>query len=68
MNLFVFAVVLGPGVHRIPNIILAYVDPGAGSMILQLLLGGAAGLYVFAKLFKQKLLELLGFKKSDTNP
>lgn len=36
-------------------------------MILQLLLGGVAGLYVFAKLFKQKVLELLGFKKHDDN-
>jgi hypothetical protein len=67
MDLFVLAVVCGPGAHGIANLAQAYIDPGAGSMLLQLLLGGLAGLYVFAKLFKQKVLELLGFKKSDNN-
>ena len=43
----------------------AYVDPGAGSMLLQLLLGGAAGAFVFFRLFKQKLYRLLGFGKQD---
>ena len=43
----------------------AYVDPGAGSMLLQLLLGGAAGAFVFVRLFKQKLYRLLGFGKQD---
>ena len=43
----------------------AYVDPGAGSMLLQLLLGGAAGAFVFFRLFKQKLCRLLGFGKQD---
>ena len=28
---------------------LAYYDPGAGSLFLQMLVGGAAGLMVFAK-------------------
>ncbi len=43
----------------------AYIDPGAGSMLLQLLLGGVAGLFVFFRLFKQKILKLFGFGKDD---
>jgi hypothetical protein len=33
----------------------AYLDPGTGSMILQLLLGGVAGALVVGKLYWQKL-------------
>jgi len=43
----------------------AYIDPGAGSLLLQLLLGGVAGAFVFFRLFKQKLFNLLGFGKDD---
>jgi hypothetical protein len=67
MGLTVLALLLGPAARGAPRILLAYVDPGTGSMILQLLLGGVAGLYVFLKLFKEKLLELLHLKKRD-NP
>ena len=43
----------------------AYIDPGAGSMLLQLLLGGVAGLFVFFRIFKQKLVKLLGLRKDN---
>ena len=43
----------------------AYIDPGAGSLLLQLLLGGVAGAFVFFRLFKQKLFRLLGLGKDD---
>ena len=33
----------------------AYVDPNAGSVLLQVLLGGIAGLAVFGKLFWKKI-------------
>ncbi len=39
-----------------------YVDPGSGSMILQLLLGGVSGIYVIFRLFKQKILRMLGIR------
>jgi hypothetical protein len=48
-----------------PSLAYAYVDPGAGSMLLQLVLGGVAGLFVFFRLFKQKILRLFGFGKDD---
>ena len=37
---------------------LAYMDPGSGSLLLQLLLGGAAGALVFVKLFWSRLTGL----------
>jgi hypothetical protein len=36
-------------------ILFAYVDPGAGSMILQLVLGGAAGLIIAVKAWWRRL-------------
>lgn len=38
----------------------AYLDPGTGSLFLQLLLGGVAGLAVIAKLYWRRLLSFLG--------
>jgi hypothetical protein len=38
----------------------AYLDPAAGSMILQILLGGIAGLAVFLKLFWRKIVAFFG--------
>ncbi len=32
-----------------PLIVLAYLDPGAGSLLLQALVGGGAGLIVFVR-------------------
>jgi hypothetical protein len=34
----------------------AYIDPGSGSMLLQLLLGGTAGLLVLARLSGRRLI------------
>lgn len=37
----------------------AYLDPGSGSMLIQLLLGGVAGLVVILKLFWRRILDIL---------
>ena len=37
-------------------------DPGSGSMLLQLVLGGLAGLGIIAKLYWQRLLGLFGVR------
>lgn len=37
----------------------AYLDPGTGSMLLQLLLGGVAGALVVGKLYWQRLKDML---------
>ena len=46
----------------------AYLDPGTGSMFLQLLLGGVAGLAVLLKLYWQRFLSFfgLGHQESDS--
>lgn len=41
----------------------AYLDPGTGSMLVQLLLGGVAGAVVVVRLYWQKLKDLIGFRK-----
>ena len=43
----------------------AYLDPGTGSMILQVLLGGVAGVALAGKLYWHRLLSLLGIKRRD---
>jgi hypothetical protein len=45
----------------------AYLDPGTGSIILQVLLGGAAGLVLAGKLYWQKLVTMLGFKRKSAD-
>ncbi len=37
--------------NMIEQPVFAYLDPGAGSILLQALIGGGAGLYVFMKHF-----------------
>lgn len=44
----------------------AYLDPGTGGMLLQLLLGGVAGLLVVARLYWQRLKALFSFRKTST--
>ena len=42
----------------------AYLDPGTGSMLLQVILGGIAAVGVALKLFWHKIRVALGFGKS----
>ena len=42
----------------------AYLDPGTGSMLLQVILGGIAAVGVALKLFWHKIRVALGFSKS----
>jgi hypothetical protein len=43
----------------------AYIDPGSGSMMLQLLLGGVAGFIVIVKLYWRRVSERLRFKSES---
>jgi hypothetical protein len=47
------------------NVAHAYLDPGTGSMILQILLGGVAGALVIGKLYWVKLKSLFSSNKKD---
>jgi hypothetical protein len=41
--------------------VLAYLDPGSGSMLLQMLLGGIAGVAVSIKMFGKRVFRVLTF-------
>lgn len=45
----------------------AYMDPGSGSMMLQVLLGGVAGLAVAARVFWDRLVGLLPGRKGKAD-
>jgi hypothetical protein len=44
---------------------LAYIDPGSGSMILQVVAGGVAAAAVAGKIFWRQLLTFLHLRKPD---
>ena len=43
--------------------LVAYLDPGTGSMLVQLLVGGVAAAGVMARLYWDRLLRLLRIRK-----
>jgi hypothetical protein len=45
--------------------LFAYLDPGSGSMLLQMLLGGIAGIAVSIKMFGKRIFGALAFWKKD---
>ncbi|MBP7242316.1 hypothetical protein [Amaricoccus sp.] len=46
----------------------AYLDPGTGSMILQALLGGAAGVAIAGKLYWRRFMVMIGMRRDDAPP
>ena len=44
---------------------LGYIDPGSGSMILQIIAGGAAAVAVTAKLYWNRILRFLRIRKDE---
>jgi hypothetical protein len=46
-------------------VLLAYLDPGTGSMLLQLLVGGIAAIGVAAKFYWRRILRLLRIRKDE---
>jgi hypothetical protein len=45
--------------------VFAYLDPGTGSMLVQLLVGGAAAAGVAGKHYWQKILKFLRIRKDE---
>jgi hypothetical protein len=45
--------------------LVSYLDPGSGSMILQIIAGGTAAVAVTGKLYWRRLLKLLRIRKTD---
>ncbi len=60
MKLFVFCVLLTMSINA-----EAYLDPGTGSMMLQVILGGIAAIGVAIKLYWHKLRVLFGAGKKE---
>jgi hypothetical protein len=48
--------------------VFAYLDPGSGSMLLQMLLGGIAGVAVSIKMFGKRLLRFFTFWRREEDP
>ncbi len=48
--------------------VFAYLDPGTGSMLVQLLVGGLAALAVAVKLWWYKILRVLRIRKPEPEP
>ena len=46
----------------------AYIDPGAGSMLLQLIIGGVAGAFITLKLFWGRIRARVSKGKSEPEP
>ena len=44
---------------------IGYLDPGSGSMVLQLILGGAAAVGVAGKFYWRRFLSAVGLRKRD---
>jgi hypothetical protein len=47
---------------------LAYLDPGSGSMVLQIIAGGLAAVAVAAKFYWRRLLRLLRVRRDEPKP
>ena len=60
---FAFALLICWCVLIVERPALAYLDPGSGSMLLQVILGGVAGVAVIAKLYWGRLLSLFGIRR-----
>ena len=57
------AALLAALLAAVPKEALAYIDPGTGGMLVQLLLGGVAGLLVILKLYWHRLRSLFARRK-----
>ena len=60
IKVIVHAILLVVVFHRSA---FAYLDPGTGSMLLQIILGGVVGLLVAGKLFWHQILVFLRIRK-----
>ena len=56
-----------PKYGKVPRV-LAYLDPGTGSMLVQLLVGGVAAAAVAVKLYWYRILRLLRIRKDEPEP
>jgi hypothetical protein len=48
--------------------LLAYLEPGSGSMVLQIIAGGLAAVAVAAKFYWRRLLSVLRVRRDESKP
>ena len=58
----------GTGLFMLSDDVFAYLDPGTGSMLVQLLVGGVAAAGVALKLYWHRILRLLRIRKPEPEP
>jgi hypothetical protein len=56
---------LEEGRVSVPKLPLAYLDPGSGSVLLQLLLGGIAAVGVTARLYWRRVQRALRLRRAE---
>ena len=52
---------------KLPLFVLAYIDPGTGSIIIQALVATAVGAAIAIKLYWHRLLKFFGLRKGEKN-
>ncbi len=60
ISFMMFVLIMNPSSEA-----LAYLDPGTGSMVLQLILGGIAGITVVSKMYWQKIKDVFRRKEEE---
>ena len=58
----------GTGLFMLSDAVFAYLDPGTGSMLVQLLVGGVAAVGVALKLYWHRVLRVLRIRKPEPEP
>jgi cobalamin synthase len=53
-------------IAALPRTAEAYIDPGAGNILMQAVLGGAAGIAVLVRIFARRLKDRLRGRSGDT--
>lgn len=67
-QIVLIAVLVGWSMLFFERPVHAYLDPGSGSMFLQILLGGTAAIGIILKLYWGRLLVLLRIRPKDDPP
>lgn len=67
LRVYGFAFAIVASMVTMPSSAHAYLDAGTGSMLLQLLLGGVAGLAIAAKLYWHRFLSAIGLRKARSD-
>ncbi len=58
----------GTELFMLSDAVFAYLDPGTGSMLVQLLVGGVAAVGVAVKLYWHRILRLFRIRKIEPEP